>query len=216
MFASLLLNELFGLGTEVTATDHNREGTPLGLWQGQALGTLQEVGQALRLVPLLDVRHLPCSQQRFAKIEYALRRYIDDAHMGMSVHHQGYVHRKFTVPFDKLLRSVQRIHQPEGIPLAALGIVAMQSLLAQDGQIGGLQNVYNATMGCLVGQRQRRVICLTLNAEVLAGVGIYRHDVAPRSQRCTYGHAQCRFQIILFHICLFCCKGNKFETIIRI
>ena len=123
--------------------------------------------------------------------------------MGVGVHDEGYVDRKLTVALNKFLGSVQRVHQPEGVPLASLFVAIVCPLLAQDRQSRVLQHLGYAAVCSLVGKCQRRIVGLTLNTKILVGVVVDGHDVATGSQCRTYGHAQRSLQGILFHICQY-------------
>ena len=83
-------------------------------------------------------------------IKFLFYRYIYHSKDWCAVFNKGDVYGELSVALDEFLGAVQRIHNPEAVPVAALLVGQMCALLAQHGDAGGLQEGHNAGVCGLV------------------------------------------------------------------
>ena len=88
------------------------------------------------------------------------------AGFGGSVLHEGDVDRKFTVPFDEFLGTVQRVYYPKLVPVFTFLYRNLFSFFAEQGIRSLLQSLCNDSMRLPVGNGQRGIIRFLFYLEV--------------------------------------------------
>ena len=128
------------------------------------------------LVVDVDARMLVGADAVGGEIKLFADGHVDDAQDGDALVNQGDVDGKLAIAFDELLRPVQRVDQPKGLPFRAFLEGDLLPFLAQDREGRDREGPRDETVGRLVGLRQRRVVGLELDAKVHGGVLVNVHD----------------------------------------
>ena len=81
--------------------------------------------------------------------------------------HQGDIDRKLVVSLDKLHRSVQRVHQPEQLPVAALFVPHLTPLFAQNRNTGRSQIGLDRFVRPAVRDGNRSLVALNADVVIL-------------------------------------------------
>ena len=111
-----------------------------------------------------------------ARIQLAACRHIDCAHYGAALVAERDVDGKLAVAFQKLLRAVQRVHDPHRFHVFALCVFGVPPLFAQYVERRFAQIAADYGMCLAVGQCQGRIVRLALHLPVGFGAFIYFHD----------------------------------------
>ena len=89
---------------------------------------------------------------------------------------EGDVDRKFTVPFDEFLGSVQRVYYPQLVPVSAFFERNLFPLFAEQGIVGLLQGLCNDGMRFPVGNGQWGIVRFLFYFKIGFRIGINGHD----------------------------------------
>ena len=122
----------------------------------------------------------------YSRIKHSCRRHIDDTKNRTSLFHESNIDGELTILFDKLLRTIKRVNHPKPVPSLALFVRKMRPLFTQDRDSRWFKMADNAIVCSLISKRQRAIVCLSLNTEVLRGIIIEAHNLPPSLNRRIY------------------------------